>query len=179
MENEIILELKGVLREIYLKGFEIQDLLKEKYRRPLPLESASLSRRRIEAEIMINPDLFHLSLFDSFWKIFKSVSDYIENPLMQPWLRVIIEQTSDIFFYYELDESKKKEVACKYWLCTLGLLGGKNGNLDYDGFLELLDDPSARSEFSGLKSQGYPMEKFHKIQHFLLERQRPWSGPLR
>lgn len=167
MENEIILELKDVLREIYLKGFEIQDLLKEKYGRPLPLESTSLSRRTIEAEIMVKPDLFYFSLFDSFWKMFKSVSDCIENPLMQPWLRVIIEQTSDIFCYYELEEGKKKEVACKHWLCVLGLLGGRNGNLDYDELLELLDDPSVKSEFLDLKLQGYPMGKFHKIQHFI------------
>lgn len=167
MENEIILELKDVLREIYLKGFEIQDLLKEKYSRPLPPESVSLSRRKIEAEIMVKPELFHFSLFDSFWKMFKSVSDCIENPLIQPWLRVIIEQTSDIFCYYEFKEGKKKEIACKHWLCVLGILGGKNGNLDYEEILKLLDSPSEKSKFSNLKLQGYPIKEFHKQQHFL------------
>lgn len=167
MENEIIIELKDVLKEIYLKGFEIQNLLKEKYGSPLPPESISLSRRTIEAEIMVKPDLFQFSLFDSFWRMFKSVSDCIENPLMQPWLRVIIEQTSDIFCYYEFDEDKKKEIACKHWLCVLGLLGGKNGNLDYDEFLKLLEDPSEKSKFLNLKLQGYPIKEFHRMQQSL------------
>ena len=61
-------EIKEILKEIYEKGFEVRDIIKEKY---------NYSSIRSKEEILIDPDLFYYSLFESFWKLFKILSDNI------------------------------------------------------------------------------------------------------
>jgi hypothetical protein len=157
-KEDITQELEETLKEIYESGFEIRDILKEKYNYP-SINPVS--------EILVNPNLFYFSLFESFWELFKIISSNIESPLVQPWIRVIIEQSSDIFWYSkEMDESKK-EIACEYWLCALGFLGGKQGNLDYNDFLDILNNHKKKSKFLELKNNGYPKKEFHKIWHNL------------
>lgn len=159
MSEEITLkEVSETLREIYEKGFEIRDILKEKNNR---------SSKRSTEELLVDPDLFYYQLFESFWKLFKIVSDNIESPLIQPWIRIIIEQSSDIFFYSQKSEDKKKEIACKYWLCALGFVGGKQGNLNYDNFLNFLKNQKDKSKFIELKKKGYPIKKVHELWHEL------------
>ncbi len=158
MSETDIQEIKEALKEIYEKGFDIRDILKEKY---------NYSSRRSKEEILIDPDIFYYSLFESFWKLFKIIGDNIENPLIQPWIRVIIEQSSDIFWYYQKSEIEKKEIACKYWLCALGFVGGKQGNLNYDNFLYFLEDTNKKNKFLVLKKEGYPSIKIHREWHNL------------
>lgn len=173
-KNQTIQEVKDALEEIYKKGFEIRDILKEKYNNPTIIFSnfrtvngIFLPRSYTDAKLSVNPDIFYFLLFENFWKLFKIISDNIENPLVQPWIRIIIEQSSDIFLYSEKKEIEKKEIACKYWLCVLGSLGGKQGNLDYDNFLDFLEDGDEKSKFTGLKKKGYPKKEFHRISHEL------------
>ncbi len=153
-ENEKNLnEVKETLKEIYERGFEIRDILKEKYNK--------VSNKSKE-EILIDPELFQYSLFENFWRLFKIVSDNIETPLVLPWIRLIIEQASDIFDYHSRkNDEKKKELACKYWLCALGFLGGKEGDLEYPDFLEFLQNRMDKKKFSNLKEKGYPKRSFH------------------
>jgi hypothetical protein len=154
MKQQTIKEAKETLKEIYEEGFRIRDIWKEKY-------NGTPSGKSIN-EIMINPDLFQYSLFENFWKLFKIISDNIETPLVLPWIRLIIEQESDIFDYYsKKNDEKKKELACKYWLCVLGFLGGKEGNLDYSDFLELIQNRTDKQKFLELKEKGYPSKNFH------------------
>lgn len=152
------LEAKEILREIYEKGFEIRDILKEKY------NSSSINP---VSEILVNPNLFYFSLFESFWRLFKIISNNIENPLVQPWIRVLIEQSSDVLWYSNETDESKKEIACEYWLCALGFLGGKEGNLNYNDFLDILNNSKKKSKFLELKNNGYPKKEFHKIWHKL------------
>jgi len=157
-KDKTIYEIKETLNEIYKKGSEIRDILKEKHNHP---------SMKSKEEILIYPEIFYYSLFESFWKLFKIISDNIENPLIQPWIRVVIEQYSDIFWYSQKSETEKKEIACKYWLCALGFVGGTQGNLNYDGFLSFLGDANEKSKFSLLKSEGYLPKKIHKEWHNL------------
>jgi hypothetical protein len=158
MNKGNIEEIKGVLNEVCEKGFKIRNILKEKYNHP---------SEKSQEEILINPDVFQYSLFESFWNLFKIVSDNIENPLILPWVRVIIEQTTNLFWYSQKTETEKRNIACKYWLCTLGFVGGKQGNLTYEGFLNYLDD-NEKNEFSALKNEGYPPIKIHTNWYNLL-----------
>jgi hypothetical protein len=154
MKTENIEETKQILKEIYEEGFNIRDFLKEKYN--------SFSKKPKE-EILTDPNLFYYSLFGDFWKLFKLISKNIENPLIQPWIRVIIEQSCDILWYYQQDE--KREIVARYFLCILGLLGGKQGDLNYDSFLKLI--PKEKNKFEELKVKGYPIKEFHKLMHNL------------
>lgn len=151
-------EVKEVLKEIYEEGFKIKEILKK--------ESNYISKRPKE-EILIDPKIFYYSLFESFWKLFKLVSNNIENPLIQPWTRIILEHSLDIFSYYQKNEIEKKQIACKYWLCSLGFVGGKRGNLNYDNFLRLMDNPKEQNNFSEIKKEGYPIKKIHNIWYHL------------
>jgi len=154
-KNELIQEVKEALSGIYEKGFEIRDILKNKYNYQ--------SGRPVE-EILTDHDLFFYSLFESFWKLFKMVSNDIENCLVQPWIRVLLEQSYDIFY---LQGSENKEVASKYWLCALGFVGGEQGNLNYDNFLNFLDDSKKKSKFFELKEKGYLAKDVHRLWHKL------------
>lgn len=157
-ELKEINEVKETLKEIYEKGFEIRNVLKEKY---------NYISLRSKTGILIDPGLFYYSLFESFWNLFKIVSENIENPLVQPWIRVIIEQSSDIFWYSQKNENEKKDIACIYWLCALGFVGGKQRDLNYDDFLDILDDPKKKTKFLELKKGGYPIKKIHNEWHHL------------
>ncbi len=158
MSENNLKEINETLKKIYEKGFEIRDILKEKHNHS--------SGRPVE-EVLIDPELFYYSLFESFWKLFESLSCNIENPLIQPWIRIIIEQSSDIFLYSKKSENEKKEIACKYWLCALGFVGGKQGNLNYDNFLNFLDNQKAKPKFIKLKENGYSIKEIHKLWHEL------------
>ncbi len=151
-------EIRETLKEIYEKGFEIRNILKEKHNYP---------SKRSKEEMLIDPEIFYYSLFESFWRLFKIISENIKNPLIQPWIRVIIEQASDIFWYYHKNEIEKKEISCKYWLCALGFVGGKQGNLNYDRFLDFLENKNEKNKFLTIKNEGYPPEKIHRIWHDL------------
>lgn len=151
-------EIKEVLKEINEKGFEIRDILKEQHK--------SSFRRPVE-ELLVDPDLFYYSLFESFWKLFRIINENIENPLVQPWIRVIVELSSDIFWYSKKSEIEKKEIACEYWLCAIGLVGGKQGSLNYETFLSILEDTNEKNKFLTLKNEGYPPDKIHKTWHKL------------
>jgi hypothetical protein len=154
MKKESVEEVKLTLTAIYQDGFTIGDFLKEKYN--------SFSSRPKE-EILTDPDLFSYSLFGDFWRLFKLISENIENPLIQPWIRVIIEQSCDLIWYSQQNE--KKELATKYFLCILGLLGGKQGDLNYDSFLKLII--TGKNKFEELKNKGYPIKEAHKLMHNL------------
>jgi hypothetical protein len=155
MDDEIVQEVKEVLKEIYEVGFEITESLKKQY---------NLLSSRPTEEILIGSELFSYSLFELFWRLFKRVSENIENPLTQTWIRIIIEQASDFIW---CSKNKNNDVVCKYWLCCLGFVGGKQRNLEYDKFLELLQNPKTKFRFLKLKNDGYPVKKIHKEFHNL------------
>lgn len=168
-KKQLIEEIKDLLQEISEKGIETVNILKEKHKTPTTIYSnfrsingIFLPRGYADAKMLIKPDLFNILLFENFWHLFKIVKDNIENPLVQPWIRVIIEQFSDIFYYSQKSEIEKKEIACKYWLCALGFIGGKQGNLKYEDFLESLDNKRDKVEFLKIKEKGYPIEKIHQ-----------------
>ncbi|MBS3094881.1 hypothetical protein J4474_04400, partial [Candidatus Pacearchaeota archaeon] len=85
-------EIKEILREIYEKGFEITSILKENNK--VTLDKANAGEISVN-ELFADTNVFYYSLFESFWKLFKQVSENIENPLVQPWIRVFIEQSCD------------------------------------------------------------------------------------
>jgi hypothetical protein len=162
MEDEMmgdrIEKSQEVLNEIYRAGQKITNILKER--------NNKFSNRPVE-QILTEPDLFFYYLFEGFWKLFKTLSENIENPLVQPWVRVTIEQSADIVYYNHLRENEKKDLAIKYFLCSIGFVGGKMGNLDYQKFLDIMDESSGKNNFSKLKEDNYPHEKIHKIWHEL------------
>jgi hypothetical protein len=158
MSEELSQEVKSVLGEILNKGSEIKEALKLKFNHP---------SKRSQEEILTDPNIFYYSLYEGFWKIFEQIKNNIENPLVQPWIRVIIESASDILWYSQKDEDDKKDIACQYFLCTLGILGGKQGNLNYDSFLTLLINSKEKNQFEDLKKKGYPIKEIHKRWHNL------------
>jgi len=162
VDDETIQGAKDVLTEISREGFKIAELLKEKAN-SVKIPSSS---KRME-ELMVHPEYFRFFLFDNFWSVFKNISENIENPLVLPWIRIIMEQSSDFLWYTGQNEIEKGEIACKYWLSTLGFLEGKFENLDYDNLLSLLKTPNARTKFLGLKNEGYPKKKAHMFLHRL------------
>lgn len=157
-ESTDIKEVKSLLNEIYEKALEIKDVLKEKYNSPAT---------RTEEEILTDPDILYYSLFENFWKLFNIISKNIENPLILPWVRIIIEQFSDILWYSQKNEIEKRNIACKYFLCNLGFVGGKEENLSYDNLLNLLESDEEKVKFEALKNKGFPKKEFHKILHKL------------
>ncbi len=162
LSQEIIKEVKETLKEIYEKGFEIADILKEKNQ---PIEKkANLGLINVN-ELFADTDIFYHSLFESFWKLFKEVADNLDNSLVQPWIRVFIEQSCDIFLYSEKSKEKKEEITHKYWLCALGFSKEQVKNLNYDYFIDLLKDPKEKQKFLDLKRMGFPSSEFNKIWH--------------
>jgi len=156
MDEKTIKEAKLVLEEISKEGLnftkEIESNLK-----------SSLTSGSIE-EKLVEPNYFFYFLFESLWKLFKTLSGNIENPLIQPWIRIVIEQSSDIIYYSNQSDEDKKAIACKYFLCTLGFLDGKQGNLTYDHFLTSLNELE-KKDFLKIKEEGYPKRKIHQIWH--------------
>ena len=155
MNKENIQEVKKLLSKIHEKGFEIANIIKQK--------NNYISTKPKE-EILIDPELFSYYLFDLFWKLFKRVSENIENPLVQPWIRIVIEQASDFIW---CSKNKDNDIACKYWLCHIGFVGGKQKDLEYDNFLELLLNQKTKAKFLTLKDEGYPKKKIHDEIHNL------------
>lgn len=162
MGEQIIQEVKEALSELFLEGDKILETIKKEG------ESHSFdpSFKTLE-KLFIEEESFTLFLFESFWKLFKIIKENIENPIVQPWIRVILEQSSDMIWYLDKNERDKEKIACKYWLCTLGFLGGKHSNLNYDNFLNLLINSNELEKFSKLKEESYPVKKIHKIWHDL------------
>ena len=162
MNEEIIREMSEILEIIYSEGKTILENYKNEN------NSTFVSKGEIVLEeLFVKDSSFKIFQMESFWKLFRETKKNIENPIVQPWIRVIIEQASDIIWYLGKEENKRKIIACKYWLCTLGFLGGEYANMKYDKFLELLDNPDEKTNFSQLKEKGYPIKKIHKIWHNL------------
>ncbi len=161
-DEELIQETKKVLTEIYEEGFKIVEILKERASNAQIFPDCRRTER-----LFIHPKYFHFFLFDSFWKVFENISDNIESPLVQLWIRIILEQSSDFLWFSGQGKTEKEELACKYWLSTLGFLGGKFENLDYDKLLSLLEASSERVKFVKLREVGYPKKKAHDLLHHL------------
>ena len=158
MSEGIIEEAKSVLEAISKEGFNSAEELKSnlKFSSTTPLLE----------EKLIEPNYFYFFLFESFWKLFKTLSENIENPLIQPWIRIVVEQSSDVIYYSSQSDEKKKAIACKYFLCTLGFLDGKQENLTYDNFLTFLNELE-KKDFLKIKEENYPKRKIHQIWHKL------------
>jgi len=174
-KNQIIKEAREALKMIYEKGIYIQSLLRKRYN-SLTYSTKSgyryidgllLPLNYADAKLLIAPEIFSTLFIEKFWQLFKIIQGNLENPLIQPWVRLIIEYTCDIIWYFKQQEFKKKEVACKFWLCTLGLIGGRLKHLNYDEFLNFLEKEKNKLHFSNLKREGYPPSKFHKEWHNL------------
>ena len=164
MTDELIQEVKKALNEICKRGFKIADILKKRNKE---IEDRANSGLISINELFADTNIFYYSLFESFWKLFRQVSEDIENPLIQPWIRVFIEQSCDIFLYSEKNEDEKKQITYKYWLCALGFSKEKVRNLDYDFFMNLLKDSTQKQKFLDLKTKGFPSKEFNKTWHEL------------
>jgi hypothetical protein len=173
-KNQLIKEIKEALDLIYRKGTTVQELLRRKYNYLTYLTKSEyryingllLPQKYEEAKILTTPEMFFLLLIEKFWNLFRIINENIEDALIQPWVRVIFEHTCDIFWYLNQSTSKKKYIACKFWLCTLGLLKGKLNNLSYEDFLNFLDEKE-KLEFLELQKRGFPEDEFHKKLHTL------------
>ena len=157
-------EIKEILREIYEKGFEITSILKENNK--VTLDKANAGEISVN-ELFADTNVFYYSLFESFWKLFKQVSENIENPLVQPWIRVFIEQSCDIFLYNEKTKEEKEQTTYLYWSCALGFSKNTTKNLDYNFFINLIKDADKKQKFLELKKDNFPSEFYSKTWHEL------------
>ena len=164
MEEKTIYEVKKILTEINEMGFEIVSILKENNK---SIENKANIGLISANELFANTKVFSYLLFESFWKLSKQIVENIENPLIQPWLRVYIEKSCDIFLYFEKSESEREQVVYKYWLCAIGFSKEENRTLNYDFFMNLLKDSTQKQKFLDLKTKGFPSKEFNKTWHEL------------
>lgn len=157
-------EIKKILKEIYERGFEITSVFKE--RNKIILEKAN-SGKISSNELFADTNIFYYSLFESFWKLFKQVSENIENPLIQPWVRVFIEQACDIFLYNEKSQGEKEQLNYLYWSCAIGFSKNITQDLNYDFFINLIKDANKKRKFLELKRDNFPSEFYNKTWHEL------------
>jgi len=157
-------EIKEVLNKIYEKGFEITNVLKKNNKSIL--EKAN-SGKITPNELFADTDIFYYSLFESFWKLFKQVSEDIENPLIQPWVRVFIEQACDIFLYNEKSKEEKEQLTYLYWACAIGFSKNVTKYLNYDFFINLIKNQDKKQKFLDLKKDNFPSEFYNRIWHEL------------
>lgn len=157
-------EIKEVLNKIYKNGFEITNVLKEKNKSLL--EKAN-SGKISPNELFADTDIFYYSLFESFWKLFKQVSENIENPLIQPWVRGFIEQACDIFLYNEKSKEEKEQLNYLYWSCAIGFSKNITKDLNYDFFINLIKNPDKKQRLLDLKKDNFPSEYYNKTWHEL------------
>src|SRR3989344_6959082 len=144
MTDELIQEVKKALNEICKRGFKIADILK---RRNKEIEDRANSGLISINELFADTNVFYYSLFESFWKLFKQVSENIENPLIQPWIRVFIEQSCDIFLYNEKSKEKKEQLTYLYLSCAIGFSKNATKDLDYNFFINLIKDTDKKQTF--------------------------------
>jgi hypothetical protein len=164
MNEKLIEEGKLVLEEIYKIGFDIATKLKERNK----AFQYSEGSKSLE-EVSVDSNHFYFFMFDSYWQLFKIVSRNLENPLIQPWVRIVMEYTVDIFSYSQKSDEEKKKIATKYFLYNLGLLGGDYANLGYDKLLEFLGDSTEKSNFVELKKEGFPEYKILPKLHYVFD----------
>lgn len=163
-KEEKINEIKKVLGEICERGFEITGILKEKNKLILDkANSGKISPNKLFSDI----DVFYYSLFESFWKLFKQVSENIENPLIQPWMRVFIEHSCDLFLYNQKTDEEKEQITYLYWSCALGFSKNTAKDLDYDFFINLIKDRTKKQKFLDLKKDNFPSEFYNRTWHEL------------
>jgi hypothetical protein len=157
-------EIKEILKEIYERGFDITIILKEQNK--TILDKAN-SGKITPNELFADTNVFYYSLFESYWKLFKQVSENIENPLLQPWVRVFIEQACDIFLYNEKSPDEKEQLTYLYWSCAIGFSKNVTKDLNYDFFINLIKDPDKKQKFLDLKKDNFPSEFYNKTWHEL------------
>src|SRR3989338_3749301 len=158
MSEELNNRIKFFLNKISEEGGKSLEVFKNKEN-----SNSFIRGKNTLEELFIKESSFLIFQLESFWSLFKIVIKNLDNPIIQPWIRVIIEQSSDIIFYLDKPGDEKKNLACKYWLCTLGFLGGNHSGMNYDNFVNLLNDSTEKNKFIEIKEEGYSFKRIHSI----------------
>lgn len=177
--NQINKLLSGILK----KGEEQIEILKKKGAEIVvttgkfyPFKSYKgiyLPARKADAKMITDPDNFMVLLLEEYWQFYKITVNNIKNPIVQFLIRPLLEFTYSMVIWYGLkNESKKKEIAVKYWLCNVGLFSRQRiREISYDDLIEELS-PDERAIYENVQKKTIKekMKEFHRMLYNLFPR---------